>query len=270
MEFVIPKNVYCVNSVENTVNVKLNILPDNFDVQSMMFTEDPPKCLKAIEVLLGGQRILQVDKPNFRRNNDMLLEDLCGSGLKLSKCSYMHTCIKLEFDREYMREREVFEMVPEMREVVIHSDSEFEYYDGLNYRFGNRVSRQMKPTGNQVRHIIKSVDIECPDILFNLVNPSRDEYETSSVWQTINIHGSENHMYLEKLRDTFGLKLADDRYSDLDDAIASKQSFRGKMENTIHYAEGMAGLSYTFTASNEEQSSHVKMYKFHQHVRRSS
>lgn len=245
MEFVIPIKDYMLNSDNNTVSVNLDILPEDFDVQSMMFTEEPPKCLKAIEFLIGGQRIIRVDKEKFRRNNDMLLEELCACGLKLSKCSYMHNCINFEFDKEYMRELEEFEMVNEMREVETLSDGEYEYYDGSNYRFGNRVCRRMEPTGNIVRRAVTSVHIECPAILVHLVNPSSEKYETSPVWQTANINGSEDHMYIQNLRQKFALKLVDDRYVDLDAAISSKQPFTGKILNTIRYADGMAGLMYS-------------------------
>lgn len=245
MEFVIPNNVYIVNSVENTAFLKLDI-PENYDVQSMMFTQDPPEGLKAIHVIIGEQRIARIDKAEFGRNNDMLSVDLCACGLKLSKSSYMNTYFKFEFDKEYLQEREESEMVPEMREVVTHSDSEEEIYDGYSYSIGKRVSRHMEPTGNQVIHIIKGVYIECPDILVNMVKPSSEEHETTPVWQPININGTENHEYIQRLREKFKLKMADDRYEDLDAAIASKQTFTGKLENTIRYSRCMAGLCYQF------------------------
>jgi hypothetical protein len=264
MDFVIPIGARHVNSKKNDVIVRLdNYLThfddntkhdDNtkYDIKSIMFTDELPDFIKSIEVCIGGQRIISVDKTDFIKDHDILLTNLCGCGIKLSKCSYMTVCLKFVFDSDYLLIHEEHEMVSEYKEVETYSDEEYEIYDGYEYHIGRRVHRREEPTGNSVHHITKDVEVQLPDIKVVLVEPVSPVFPISQdhvfpVWQTLTLPISDDPNQIQRLRDKFELMLADDRFPDLDYAIASRQPFTGKVKNKLRYSYQMAGLWYTFT-----------------------
>jgi len=252
MKFVIPGDVHEVNSKRNTVVLRLyDILPPNLDVQSMAFiTDDPPDCLKSISIEIGGQRITHIPASECVKDVDLLLR-FCGHGIKNSKCSYMHVNLEFEFefDRQYLEEHEKYEMVMEMRDVVTYSEYQEEYYDGMDYAFGRKVYRNEEPTGRQVREVTGGVIVRIPDILCTLSEPEpeAEAYLSLPVWQTFVVDPkTDDSDFVRRLREKYKLELADDRYPDLDAAIASNGSFTGRIQNTIKYNSNMAGLCYSF------------------------
>jgi hypothetical protein len=267
MELVISSNAHSLSSNTNTAVLKLyDLLPKKRDVKSMAFIGGSPEGLKSITVTIGGQAITQIREFD---TDDFLLHDFCGHGLKMSRTSFLHTDLRFEFDRRFLEDREEHEMVPEMRDIIQYGE-ECEVYDGYEYYWGNRVTRNSEPTGRLVRNVTKGVLVRIPDIKCVLSDETdasdasdASTYAVFPVWHDVIVNPAEN-TYLQRLRDNFGLTLADAKYPDLDAAIASNEPFTARVQNKIWYHNNMAGAcvahsrefngqkTYTFIASKIE------------------
>ena len=245
--YTIPSSVYNLNSQKNTITQELTyVLPKDKDIQSICFTEDPPKYIKAVEIRLGGQRLVYVDQVGIGRGSDMLV-DCCGDGLQRSKCIYMRIDMLIEIDKQFLLENEEFKTEPEMKNVEYLSDEEYDFFDGHDYHRGKRVRRTVEPTGEMARVVTRSVLVECPAIQVTLKDPStlsKNDDHITVVWQNIELNGCEEPLWIETLRFKRDLKLMDENFPDLDAAIASKQPFKGRVKNFLRFQEGMAGLYY--------------------------
>lgn len=244
----IPQQSICINSEQPSYSLYIRgnnkdnsiIQDDHCDVNSIIISFIPSS-LKSIEILIGCDHIIYIDVHDITLGQNILNEDFNCKMLPLSKCQYMKCSIKFNFDKKFLSEKEGFEIINETLEVIEYSDTESEFYDGIDYYYGKRVHRRMIETDNKIRNIIKDVVIELPEICILTIPGSEDSsaYSLMPIWQKK--HSSDyDEPYLRHLAKKHNLKVVN--YKNFEEALSSNKPFFFYIMNYMQFEKGICGL----------------------------
>lgn len=224
---VIAREHASVNSTRRTHRIAINdVLPEASDVYSIKF-EGVPDGISSINIVIGGSKILGLDKIELHPNIDLFANQDKDFALLMSKSSDQDTNLEFEFDKAYLESMEKFEMADETEDVI--SDTEQEFYDGNDYAWGRTVRRNARKTGRQVRIVIKDCYIDIPDIAIETRPGDGLDSAVVNVWQQVSL-SEDATSYISKL----------------DVRTQGGPGANCLVKNTLKYARNMAVLCHTF------------------------
>lgn len=129
---------------------------------------DLPEALESVDIMAGPSRIKLCQREDLVKGENLISID--DSRMEMSK--FYYTSLTFNYNKEFVTQNERFEMVDEYTKQVTFSDTELEYFDGEDYCFGLRVYRNMVPTGQKVRKIIKGAQVVIPRLLLVVLDRS--------------------------------------------------------------------------------------------------
>lgn len=228
-------------------NVRLNSegnndIPKKHDITSLVIV-NPPEYLDKIVLMIGNSSTMTFDKEDFDNG-----QNLFPDGLFLSKSVYFYNDLVFHYNEEYVKEHQTKTLVDEYAEEVIVSDTEEEYFDGYDYQYGRRVTRTRKPTGHKIEVVTKGADVIVPELRLTIA--PGDEASDASIkqpfWEKIlvNPKDDEEKRVIRRLVDNYKFHTIDG--TPVEDAIAIGKPFYGKVQNILHYTNGMAAKTYVF------------------------
>ena len=217
-------------------------IPNKHDITSLVVV-NPPEYLEKIVLLIGNIKTMTFEREDFNQG-----QNLFPNGFFLSKSVYMRNDIVFHYSKEYVQAHETRVLQDEYKEEVIISDSEEEFYDGCDYYYGYRVTRNSKPTGKQIEVVTQGADVIVPELHF-IVAPGDADFNSSfkqPFWEKIQVNPSseEEKKYIGRLVNKYKFHTMDG--TPVEDAIATGKPFYGKVENVLYYNDGLAGKMITF------------------------
>lgn len=228
-------------------NVRLNSegntdIPKGHDITSLVVV-NPPEYLERIALMIGNYKTMTFDREDFDKG-----QNLFPDGFLLSKSVYMYNDLVFHYNEEYVKEHQTKSLVDEYAEEVIVSDNEEEYFDGYDYQYGRRVTRTRKPTGNKIEVVSKGAEVIVPELRLAIA-PGDVESDVSikqPFWEKILVNPKDEgeKTYIRRLVDKRQFHTLDG--TPVEDAIALGNPFYGKVQNILHYKDGMASKSYHF------------------------
>lgn len=216
-------------------------IPKDTDIVSMSFPA-VPQGLETVELHIGGMTMMKFDVDEIVPGANIL--DVV---LPISKAYFMVTQLVFRFGKQFLVEREKWEMIDEEDEHVQYSDNETEFFDGENILMGRCLHRNRFKTGHKVRNIVEDVEVEIPEIQLRLQSGADVNRETAvniPVWQNLVLNPENDKHFIEALVARQGVESIDGK--PIADLIASGRPFVCKAKNYIRFREGMAGLHYVF------------------------
>lgn len=226
-------------------SLKLNdevdrIIPAKHDIVSLVITEVPDG-LKKVHLDIGGVKIITWDKSDIEKRQNLFSE-----GFPFSQSYFQYTCLRFEYDAEYIAVNQTTEMEDEYIDEVEHSDTEEEYFDGYEYHYGYRVHRKRVPTGRQIAEVVEAASVWLPQLIFNIL-PSKDTPVKTLLpfWDSITVDQQRNDKdYIQRLVEKYKLHIPDG--TDVFQAYDSGEPFTAKLQNYINFSGGFAGKTYVF------------------------
>jgi hypothetical protein len=228
-------------------NVRLNPegnndIPKEHDITSLVIV-NPPEYLEKIVLMIGNYTTMTFERDDFNQG-----QNLFPDGFLMSKSVYMYNDLVFHYNKEYVEEHVMKRLVDEYKEEVIVSDIEEEFYDGCEYHYGYRVTRKEIPTGNKIEIVIEGADVIVPELRFTIA--PGDVESNSSIkqpfWEKILVNPKDNEekRFIRRLVDNYKFHTIDG--TSVEDAIEIGKPFYGKVENILHYTNGMAAKVYSF------------------------
>lgn len=230
------------NSSYHVVELNDGKVPSNHDI--LRFTiVNPSVHLKQMHLEIGGGRVASFLPEEFTDTQNIITQ-----GLPLSKLRYHKVNLVFEYDEKFVEDNEEYIMIDECIEEKTLSDSDEEFYDGVDYHYGRRVvGYNSVPTGRKIKEIIKPAIVEVPDIHIDIVVPTTpfDEPVSIPVWQKLLITKSDcPEYYFKTLVEKHKLHVSTGE--DINQLYNSDVPFHAKIQNHIRIQSGMGGLCYTF------------------------
>lgn len=230
-EQVFPRGQLLVTSEKPVYKIDLTcddkdvqVVPPKHDIVGMLM--DFPEYLEEVFILIGNQKVSVFDRQRK--------VDLENFPIYLTLASYMNTSLQLEFNTEWLKTLETYEMVEEYEEVQDYGE-EAEVYDGYEIHFGRIVTRREIPTGRMVKKITGGASITIPKITLKLqqnTHVAKNANRVSiPVRNKINLTRFDKD-YIEHLKQNFNLDIKDEK--------------TGYVNNNLLYGGSMAGLQYSF------------------------
>lgn len=200
--------------------------------------QNPSNFLKSIHFIIGGSRIASFDREDFIDGKNLFPQ-----GLPISK-SYFHiTKVEFEYNHDYITDNEESIMIDEFILEPELSDEEEMFFDGDGYISGRRVtSYKNVPTGRQVKKILKPATVEIPEVHIEVGQVGQSNIP---VWESIHIdQKSIDEDYLNRLIEKSHLHMPSGE--DVKTLYSKGNPFTAKLQNNIHFHNGMAAKSYVF------------------------
>lgn len=213
-------------------------IPNDHDVVSISLSH-VPSGLEAVCIDVGCQARFEVPAGMLQAGSNLLRALEIDDVLPLSRSFFMSTKLEFRFGAEYLASHEEASEVEGSHEEVTYSDSETEFYDGLNVVQGRRVHRRVVPTGSTVRVVTRDVDVVIPDVSL-VVRPGADRYDRGGavvpLWEAVSVDADYARTLVEKGREV--------RFDG--DFESVQGSFTVRVKNQVRFREGLAGKIYSF------------------------
>ncbi len=239
---------HTINSVttNNNFNYEISIepyLPDDHDLVHVIIGDDIDDAIERIELHIGTQRILNLFDKFHDNFDDVKNKNLLENPLPLSLVDYMIKKFVFVLDRNILEQRERFEWDDECVDELTYSDTETEFFDGVNVQYGRHVYRKSVQTGNKVKNIIDNAIVKIPSIILqhepSLHDKSKDHTTCVDIIQNIIVDIS-NTKFVESLKASPNLLGWGKRVDNSD------QNIWCRVKNTIIFQNGIAGLKYCY------------------------
>lgn len=218
------------------------LVPRGHDITSFVL-EDLPEHLVKVHVHIGGMHAVTFHREDFVEKQNMFPK-----GFPLSMCLYNYVELILEYDQGFVSANSKIEMVDEMAEEILYSDSEDEFYDHDTgcYSFGHRVHRVPVYTGRKIANVVEGARARTPRLLISVEKSTHDDKEAVvclPVWERMLIDPVDDEALAEvqRLVNTRKLHVAN---RSVDDMVRAGQPFEAKLENMIRFKGGLAGKAW--------------------------